>query len=156
MNDSLKKALNYAFLLLKYRLRTIKELRGRLIKKKFPEAVIKEVIIYLKEHHYLDDREFAHVYTKEKLSQGFGQRRISFTLKRLGIPFDLIEVSLDEVKKEIDCRRILKELIDKLALKYKGKERKKEKTIRYLLQRGFNYDDISRCIEPGIEEKNYK
>ncbi len=147
MRDTSKKALNYAFLLLKYRPRTTKEISVRLKNKKFPKVVIKKVIIYLKEYHYLDDREFARVYTKEKLRHGFGQRKISFALKKLGIPFDLIESSLDELKREIDCHQILKELIDKLLLRYESKDRKKERIIRYLLNRGFNYDEILTFME---------
>jgi regulatory protein len=150
VEDNFKKALNYSFLLLKYRQRTTQELKDRLRRKKFSPTVIQEVIAYLRDSNYLDDKDFALSYTREKLSQGFGERKIVFDLKRLGVPSDCIEFSLWEVRKEIDYKEILKKLISKLYKRYKDKERKKDRIIRYLAQRGFDYDDILRELE-GVE-----
>jgi len=147
LTDRFRKALNYSFLLLKYRLRTTKEIKERLKKKRFEDSVIEKVIEYLQEHNYINDREFAYTFIKEKLERGFGIKKVISDLKRLGIHHSLAEEVLEEAKKEFNQQKILRRLIAKLYRRYKDKKKKREKIIRYLLQRGFSYDEILRYLE---------
>ncbi|MCD6583537.1 MAG: RecX family transcriptional regulator [Candidatus Omnitrophica bacterium] len=147
MIDQFKKALNYSFLLLKYRLRTVKEIKDRLKKKRFEDSIIEKVIDYLREHNYINDREFAYAFTKEKLERGFGIRRVLSDLRRLGIHHSLVEEILQRAEREFNQQEVLRKLIDKLYKRYKDKKRKREKIMRYLLQRGFSYDEILRYLE---------
>jgi len=137
-----KKALNYTFLLLKYRERSCREIETRLKRKKFSSDVIKKVIDYLKENNFINDKKFALKYAEEKLLQGFGKKLINFQLKRLGIKPSIIEETFKQLQTTIDTQKILKELIIKL------KQRKdKKKIFRYLYQRGFDFEEIERAYE---------
>ena len=138
MEHELKKALRYAFLLLKYRPRTRHEIKTRLRRKKHSHSVIEHVLAYLENYNYIDDQEFARIYVKEKLRLGFGQKRIVFELKRLGIPDELIETTWNEVSPEIDTKGILRGLISKVQ----GQDKSRQQVLRYLVQRGFRYREI--------------
>jgi len=145
--DQFKKALNYSFLLLKYRLRTIKEIKDRLKKKRFEDSIIEKVIDYLQEHNYINDREFTYAFIKERVEHGFGKRKILFDLGRLGIHHSLAEEILQKAEKEFNQQEILRRLIGKLNRKYKNEKKRREKIMHYLLQRGFSYDEILRYLE---------
>ena len=137
-----KRALNYSFLLLKYRERSCREIEVRLKRKKFSSEVIKKVIDYLKENNFIDDKKFALKYAEEKLLQGFGKRLINFQLKRLGIKPSIIEEIFKQLQTTIDTQRILKELIIKLKQK-----KDRGRIFRYLYQRGFDFEEIEKAYE---------
>ena len=137
-----KRALNYSFLLLKYRERSSWEIETRLKRKKFSSDVIKKVIDYLKENNLIDDKKFALKYAEEKLLQGFGKRLINFQLKRLGIKPSIIEEIFKQLQTTIDTQRILKELIIKLKQK-----KDRGRIFRYLYQRGFDFEEIEKAYE---------
>jgi len=137
-----KKALNYTFLLLRYRERSCREIETRLKRKKFSSEVIKKVIDYLKENNFIDDKKFALKYVEEKLLRGFGKKLISFQLKRLGIKPSIIEETFKQLQTTINTQKILKELIIKLR-----QRKDKEKIFRYLYQRGFDFEEIERAYE---------
>ena len=52
-------AKEYAFLLLKFRLRSEKELAQRLRQKKFSETIIQDTLTFLKDKQFIDDQIFA-------------------------------------------------------------------------------------------------
>lgn len=79
------KALNYSFLLLKYRARSRDEIISRLKKKGYALAIREKVVVYLEENNYINDKEFAHLFVNYLFEKGWGPIRIDFNLKRLGI-----------------------------------------------------------------------
>ncbi len=137
-----RKALNYSFLLLKYRERSSWEVETRLKRKRFSSDVIKKVIDYLKENNFIDDKKFALKYAEEKLLQGFGKKLINFQLKRLGIKPSIIEETFKQLQTTVDTQKILKELIIKLKQK-----KDRGKIFRYLYQRGFDFEEIEKAYE---------
>ncbi|MCF7870046.1 MAG: RecX family transcriptional regulator, partial [Candidatus Omnitrophica bacterium] len=78
---SFSKALNYAFLLLRFRPRSESEIRTRLKKRKVPLSVIKEVIDYLKGSNYINDQEFIKSYIDSCLAKGWGPIKANVKLK---------------------------------------------------------------------------
>lgn len=138
MDDLFKKALDYSFLLLKYRPRTVQEIKNRLKQKKFSKPVIEKVIGYLEERNLVNDEEFAFIYTRDKLQRGYGERLIRFQLKQLGAHPQIIDTALERVKHQINYKEIIKKLVNKLS----SRNKKKQVILRYLIQRGFSYDDI--------------
>jgi regulatory protein len=158
-NESVKRALNYSFFLLKYRPRSKGEILSRLKKKKFPPPVVSKVIDYLEERGYINDKEFVTVFINSAIEKGWGKRRIWFVLRRLDISKELIEEHL----KDTDVfRKKIKEIVERKIGYYKnksvGKQSKKnifDKVLRYLLSRGFDYDDITQVME-GMEIDRFK
>ncbi|MBU2436171.1 MAG: recombination regulator RecX, partial [Candidatus Omnitrophica bacterium] len=90
----LAKALNYSFLLLRYRPRSREEIISRLKEKGYPSSLIEGTLDYLEEKNYINDEEFARTAIFSSLQKGYGRRRIEFMLKKLGIEQSLIEESL--------------------------------------------------------------
>lgn len=136
-------ALKYSFLLLKYRPRSINEIRQRLKKKGYPDDIIDKLVDYLREHRYVDDYDFVLSFIRDRTRKGFGWRRIEYELlTKFGINNELLEDVLPVIKKEIDFTDNIRKLVKKkLRL---GKDRRS--ILRYLLQRGFSYEETSDVI----------
>ena len=75
-SHSAEKARAYAFLLLKFRLRSENELRERLKQKGFSPELAEDTISFLKDREFLDDRVFAKGWVASRLKRPLGLRRI--------------------------------------------------------------------------------
>lgn len=142
--EDFRKALNYSFLLLKYRPRSRQEIIGRLKRKKYSAAAINKVIANLEENNYINDEDFVRLFVSSSLSRGWGRKRIEYTLKKLGIPEEI--ASNASFDKQAFYER-LKELV---ARKISNKARDKknyQRIIRTMAAKGFSYEDITRALE---------
>jgi regulatory protein len=140
-----QKALNYSFLLLKYRARSREEIKDRLRRKDFSPAVIEKVINYLQGYKYIDDREFTCSFVSASIEKGWGHKKIYFALKKLGVSQDLREEFLKDRSVYKDK---IREIIEKRIHRYKDKKNVLSRIVRYMLSRGFDYAEI---IEPMRE-----
>ena len=136
------KALNYSFSLLKYRARSKSEIESRLKLKGYDSSIIVRVIKYLQEANFINDCEFARLFTTWKQEKGWGEKKIALALKRLEIDKDLISEVLKD--KEI-FRKKIKELIERKINYYQG-ENRYQKILRYLISRGFSYSDARAAL----------
>ena len=109
--DSFEKAKNYAFLLLKFRLRSEKELFRRLERKKFDGATIKKVLEFLKEKDFINDKDFAKSWSESRLKRASGLRKIKEELKIKGIARDTIDNQIAEIKKSYCEKEIVYKII---------------------------------------------
>jgi regulatory protein len=147
--DDFSKALNYSFLLLKYRPRSKGEIKNRLRQKGYSVSLIGRVLSSLEGQGYLNDEEFTRVFTAAQLAKGYGRRKILMRLKGLEIPEDLSSLFLPDKKA---YQNKLKELIEK-KLKHCAKAGNNyQKILRYLAMRGFEYQEIINELDNlGIE-----
>lgn len=140
------KAINYAFLLLRFRPRSEFEIRTRLKKRKVSLLVIKKVIDYLKDANYINDQEFVKSYIDSCLAKGWGPMKANLKLKEFGIPVKLRRKALEQI--EDKSQRLIEDLIEKKInylreSKPNLEENKiKAKLVRYLTTKGFYYKDI--------------
>lgn len=142
--DEYTKALNYAFLLLKYRSRSRYEIAFRLERKKYSSSLIKKVLDYLEEYRYINDAEFAKAFIAQGVVKGYGKRRIEYSLKKLGVSKETagpLLKSLTEDKSKI------RDIIAKKIKYYRGKKNVAAKIMRHLLARGFGYADVIKEIQ---------
>lgn len=146
--DSFNKARDYAFRLLKFRMRSRKELFERLKRKKFDLDIIDRVIAFLREKEFINDEEFAKAWVESKLKRPLGLRRISEELKIKGIDKEIIDKVLASAKNNYDEEAIVMELAKKRLPRLKGIELRKVKSrlYSYLLRRGFSPDVVSGVI----------
>jgi regulatory protein len=146
--DSFEKAKNYAFLLLKFRLRSEKELFWRLERKKFDAATIKRVLEFLKEKDFINDKDFAKSWSESRLKRVWGLRKIKEELKVKGIAQDTIDNQIAEIKKSYCEKEIVSEIIEKRLKKLKGIEPQKaqRRIYAYLLRRGFSPEVIIEAL----------
>lgn len=144
------KALNYAFLLLRFRARSQHEIRSRLKKRKTPSSVIGKVIKHLKKYNYLDDQEFVDSYIKASLTKGWGPIRVDYNLKKLGISGVLRKQAVDKVENQ--SGRLISQLLNEKVNSLRNnkpdldKRKLREKTIRFLANRGFRYKNIFKYL----------
>lgn len=146
--EPLQKAKNYAFLLLKFRLRSEKELYSRLKKKKFPEQIIKETILFLKDKGFIDDKVFAKTWIESRLKRPLGLKRIKTELNLKGIDKEIIESSIDEIKNSYSEVEIVTGIAQKRLSRLKGIEPAiaKRRLYTYLLRRGFSGEVVTDVV----------
>lgn len=108
-----------------------------------PEAK-EEILLYLIKENFLNEERFAKSYVRGKFYiKKWGKNKIKLNLLQKGISEKLILKSFSEINQE-DYVKELKLLIEKLQPLGKGlKEyQKKQKIIKALLSKGYEYDLI--------------
>lgn len=139
-------ALNAALHLLKFRVRSCKELKNRLNQKGFTHSEIKETLEYLKDLGYVNDKEFAFLFVKDKIKQkGAGPIYLKTELLKHNIPDELIReaMSLGYSKysqDELITNHIVKR---KNILSDENILTQKRKIIQFLQRKGFTWEQIS-------------
>ncbi len=144
----LEKAREYAFLLLKYRQRSVRELGDRLRRKKFPEEVIGQVTAFLVEKGFLDDKAFVGAWIASRAGRKFGARRIRQELRLKGIAPGLINEGLREMEgrrpEEETIRAIAEEKLRKMG--DIDPQTAKRRIYAYFLRRGFSPDAVTEVL----------
>lgn len=147
-SSSLAKAKNYAFLLLKYRLRSEKEIAQRLKRKKFEDAAIKDTIAFLKDRDFLNDSVFAKAWIESRLKKPMGLRRIKQELAVKGINREVIEDQIRELEGLYPQEDVVIKLAQKRFEHLKNIEplKAKQRIYAFLLRRGFSPDVVGEAI----------
>ncbi|MBF8457274.1 RecX family transcriptional regulator [Kaistella sp. G5-32] len=118
-----------------------------------PEAK-EEILLYLMKENYLSEERFTRSYIRGKFyMKSWGRNKIRNHLKFKGVPEKLINSCFDEIEDE-DYHKILAKLYEDYYSKIKGLQvyQKKSKTIKYLLGKGFEYEEITEIIKEREEE----
>ncbi|MDD2928038.1 MAG: regulatory protein RecX [Candidatus Omnitrophica bacterium] len=141
--ESFAKARDYAFFLLKFRLRSENELAGRLKLKKIPAETIKEVISFLKEKRFIDDNVFARAWINSRLKKPFGLRRIKQELRQKGVDKEIIEAQTAKLEDYSEGKTVL-DLAKGRLNRIKGIDQvsSKRRVYAYLARRGFSPEVI--------------
>jgi regulatory protein len=115
-----------------------------------PEAK-DEILLFLITENYLSEERFTRSYIRGKFYiKNWGRNKIKTHLKQKNIPEKLISKCFDEID-EKDYQNTISRLYETYFSKLKNlKEyQKKIKTIRYLLSKGFEYEEINLSIDEG-------
>lgn len=144
----MEKARRYAFLLLKFRLRSADEIRQRLKKKKFTPQVIEETLSFLKDKAFIDDEHFARAWIESRIKRPLGIRRLKQELQLKGIGQEIIESQIHEIKKDYSEEDVVTRIIQERLEKVKGSDPQKAKRriYAYLLRRGFSPNIILEAM----------
>ena len=134
-----KKALTYAFLLLKYRGRARKEMIQRLERKEYEPQTVSLVLAYLEDKNYINDREFVVSYAQSAKEKKWGPRKIKFYLAKLGLKGQIVE---EELKDKASQIKDIKILIDRKKRSLTNKKNIYQKIMRHLVSRGFEYEGL--------------
>lgn len=113
------------------------------------------IISRLKKENYLNEDRFCRSFIKDKLLfNKWGRIKIIFELKKKQISEQTISRSFDEFESDAFEDSLLKVLTSK-AKTTKGKDEydKRNKLIRFALDRGYSYDQIQKCL-PKILKTN--
>lgn len=146
--DLLQKAKNYAFLLLKFRLRSENELRQRFEKKKFNTQIIERTLSFLKDKGFIDDKYFAKIWTESRVKRPLGIRRLKQELIIKGIDKAIIDSQINEIKKDYPEEEIVASIAKDRLNKLKGYDPQKarRRVYAYLLRRGFSPEVVINVL----------
>jgi len=146
--DQLQKAKHYAFLLLKFRPRSEKEIGERLKRKKFDPAVIRETLFFLKEKCFIDDSYFAKVWLESRIKKPLGLKKLRVELRQKGVDKEIIDSQIEEISKGYCEEDVVLKLAKGRLNKLKGVEpvKAKRRLFEYLLRRGFSTAVITDII----------
>lgn len=153
-NQNLEKARNYAFLLLKFRLRSEHEIYERLKRKKFEEGVIKEVLEFLKEKNFVDDNLFTKAWIESRLKKTFGLKRLKQELRIKGINKEIIDSQISEIKKNYSESEIVAKIVKERFNKLKDIDPRKARmrVYGYLLRRGFPSEIVLQILNQACKQ----
>lgn len=144
-------AWQYALFLLNLSMRTVAEVREKMLKRGYDKKVINLVINNLQEEKYLDDNNYAEVFInsmKNYKSYGLIMMRKKMYEKKL--PKEIIAEQLSNLvtegdEQEIAARYIQKHFGELKKIKKLDYEAK-QKIVRRLASRGFSLDSIRGLI----------
>jgi regulatory protein len=143
-------ALQYAFLLLSYKARTVSELKQRLTRKGFSPDIISHALQRLAELKMIDDAGFARRFAEDRITIGHkGKWRVRGELLKRGVAREHIEDALATAPDETAAAR-------EVAQKYLSRNRRlepdvlKRRLYAFLARRGFSPDTIRHVID--VEE----
>lgn len=150
--DNFQKAKNYAFLLLKFRPRSEKEIFLRLQRKKFDLKVIAETLEFLKERKFIDDRCFARAWIESRIKKPSGLNLLRQELRLKGVEQEIISDLIRETKESYSEKEtVVKIAQDKLKkLKNIEPNKAKRRVCAFLLRRGFSPDVVSETLNDLI------
>lgn len=105
-----------------------------------PEEIHDEIVQTLYENDYLNNERFCRAYVHDKLEyQHWGRLKIRVGLQALKLPETIIQKALNEIDREKYMLILRRVAANKHATS-------QEQLIRFLLQRGFSYNDINQVM----------
>lgn len=154
-DDQVAKAFNTAINYLGHALRTIKQVKQKLVEKDIPEDIQEQAIAQLKSLGYLDDANYArHYVATKKLINPKGPQVIRMDLKQAGVLDIDINAALETFTydEQLD---IAKKMATKFANTYKRESTrvKQQKIIQALANKGFSFE-IGQTIITELDLSN--
>lgn len=150
--DAIVKAADNIANLLSYRPQSSHEIRQKLSKKGYEEAVIEAAIERMTRMGYLDDRSFARFWIESRSrSKPLGKQALRFELRQKGIADAIVRELLDELVDESDAAY---QAAAGRVNRMKGHSQRefKQKLGAFLQRRGFRYDAVNQALNQLIEE----
>lgn len=114
------------------------------------ETAKNNALEFLKKYNYLNNTDFARWLTEQRLKQGKGKLFIKQELVKKGILLDIIIDILSSIDTKSSINLVYKKALKKY-LKETDKNKKKQKMCRYMVSRGFSYNEILSQLESVTE-----
>ena len=135
-----------------YRERSHREVRTKLIEMKVYGMNLEQIMTQLIEEDFLNELRYAKAYVSGKSRMNkWGRQKILKGLKSQSISDYCIKKAFEEID-ENDYFEVLNQLLLKKYRQYKDTDAftKKNKLIKYALNKGYSYDEISKCLNNGL------
>ena len=115
------------------------DVRRKLYEWSAPEELFDEIMEDLYQNDFLNDARFCNAYVHDKVAyQSWGRIKIQAGLRALELP----EKDIREALENIDETAYFSNLRTLIASRKSDSE---DKRLRFLLQRGFTYEEIKKC-----------
>ena len=123
--------------------KTEKQVKDKLILKGYLPEIVDKAILKLKEYGYVDDGDYSSRYVSTYKATK-GKLLIKNELRRKGVSEAQTAEALSEIESQAEAAKAIAEKY----LKNKEKDKKNLlKCYKYLLSKGFDYDDAKSAIE---------
>lgn len=153
--DNFSKAKSKALRILNKAEQSEKVLRDKL--SDFDEDTVNEVIEYMKDSRYLDDKGLAKriAYSNSNISR-FGKNKIKQNLYKKGIDRDSIEEAISDIDEDVEFENALY-LGQKRYRSIKNEDKNKiyQKLSQHLIYKGFSYDITKKVISTILNDIDY-
>jgi regulatory protein len=130
-----------------YQERCTQEVRTKLERLGADETLSTDVIKYLKDNRFLDEKRFVEAYVQGKLRiKKWGRQKIKAALFQKRIDAKLIQEGIYAFITDAEYQLVMESLIERKNRELsseKNPQIKKQKLMRFLLSRGFQYDEFS-------------
>lgn len=111
------------------------------------DVQIDEVIGILQKQQYLDEQRYCRAFVHDKVAfQAWGRMKIIMGLRAKHLPEQEIQQALDDMDETVYASNIRKAIQSK-----RGQDR--QKIMRFMLQRGYTFDDLRRYANLDAEEE---
>ncbi|MDC1211941.1 recombination regulator RecX [bacterium] len=135
-----------------YRERCHKELRDKLYSFGLWKQDVDHVMMQMMDENLLNEERYAKSYARGHFyNKKWGKYKITVELRSKQIHDRLIKEALKEIEEE-DYESMIIKLIERKAKELKGKSfEKKQKVNRYLLQKGYSYNEITSHVNSHFQ-----
>ena len=142
-----QKLRNSALNLLSFRMRSLSELKQRLLKKGYDVQDIEPLLEEFDAKNILNDSEFALAFSRDKIrSKGIGPSILKVELSNHHLPQNLVEDTVNRMYTDFPIDTLLGNHLKKkkICRNSQLQEREKSRIVNFLKRKGFSWDDISR------------
>ena len=146
-SEQKQKLRNSALNLLSFRMRSLSELKQRLLKKGYDVQDIEPLLEEFDAKNILNDSEFALAFSRDKIrSKGIGPSILKVELSNHHLPQNLVEDTVNRMYTEFPIDTLLGNHLKKkkICRNSQLQEREKSRIVNFLKRKGFSWDDISR------------
>ena len=146
-SEQKQKLRNSALNLLSFRMRSMSELKQRLLKKGYDVQDIEPLLEEFDAKNILNDSEFALAFSRDKIrSKGIGPSILKVELSNHHLPQNLVEDTVNRMYTEFPIDTLLGNHLKKkkICRNSQLQEREKSRIVNFLKRKGFSWDDISR------------
>lgn len=133
--------------------KTKKEMEKRLLEKGYNLEEINETLKFLERYNFINDESYTKAFIKDK-TKTQGKQKIKYALKNKGVSEEIIEEELSnlDMEREKENANILALKKYNILIKRENDKYKiKEKIIRFLISRGYNYEVAKDAVKEMLE-----
>lgn len=131
-----------------YQERSQEEVRRKLLGWQLPEEQVEWILSELISGNFLNELRFAKTFAEGKFRiKGWGKQKIKHALHAKGVSDYCIAKALESIDDKEAYRAMLKQQAEKWLRSHPNTDQKKQKLIRYLMTKGYSYEEIIfNCI----------
>lgn len=130
-----------------YSERCISEVKNKCRKLEIPAEEIPAYIARLEEYGFLDEKRYAKLFIRSKISRKWGINKIKATLLTKSVKTAVFQPFLEEISEAELTEKIIAVVAQKRKTIKAGTEQEiQQRLIRYLLGRGYDYGLIKKAL----------
>ncbi|MBT00787.1 MAG: hypothetical protein CMI01_19305 [Oceanospirillaceae bacterium] len=123
-----------------------RELESRLEKRVDDKGVLQAVLDDVIDKGYQSDQRMAEMFLRQRVSQGYGERRIRYDLNTKGVSEALVSEALAAAA--VDWFEVAREhAVRRYGEGPPADHKERAKRMRHLLGRGFGYDEVKYALD---------